>query len=82
LIQPPHRALAVPHDWRGFSRDRFLHVLARMASGQEIDALHMIDVPQREFPPQPYPFLVYDGFHRFYAAVVLGFDHLPRMPVE
>lgn len=82
LIQRPHRTVAVPHDWRGFDRARFRHVLERMARGLEIDALRMIEVPRREFPPQPYPYLIENGFHRFYAATVLGFDHLPCQFVD
>ncbi|MCJ2031258.1 hypothetical protein MKK50_17980 [Methylobacterium sp. J-043] len=48
-----------------------------MVAGDEIDPVILLPVTPLDGCPQLYPFVVYDGLHRFYASIVAGFDHLP-----
>ncbi|WP_411904192.1 hypothetical protein [Methylorubrum thiocyanatum] len=76
-IQPPRRNLATPKDWHGFDRIRFRRVLKRMAFGHDLDPVPLREVPPMEWCNQLYPYVVANGYHRFFASIVAGFDHLP-----
>lgn len=75
-IQPPRRNHTAPLDWQGMARDRFVRVLERMVVGDELDPVPLLPVTPMDGCQQLYPFVVYDGLHRFYASIVAGFDHL------
>lgn len=76
-VQPPRRNLPVSKDWRGFDRIRFRRVLERMVFGHALDPVLVREVPPLDFCTQLYPYVVADGYHRFFASIVVGFDHLP-----
>ena len=76
-IEPPYRVHAHPKDWRGFDRERFLAVLRRMVSGDEIDPVPVLELPAEEIPTPPYRYRIRNGFHRYYASIVAGFGSLP-----
>lgn len=57
-----------------FEEDKMLRILKGIASNESIPPI------QVDCPPQgPLPYRVRDGFHRYYASVLLGFR---RVPVE
>ncbi|MCJ2005633.1 hypothetical protein [Methylobacterium sp. J-092] len=76
-IQPPRRDRAFPLEWHGMERHRFVRVLEWMVGGNGIEPVPLLAVPPLDGCNQLYPFVVYDGLHRFYASIVAGFDHLP-----
>ena len=75
-IEPPYRVLAVPKDWRGFDRSRFISVLKGIVTAAEIEPVPLLELPVFEFAPTTYRFRVRNGFHRFYASIVAGFESL------
>jgi hypothetical protein len=76
VIEPPHRILAVTKDWRGFDRSRFISVLKGIVAAAEIEPVPLLELPVFEFAPNTYRFRVRNGFHRFYASIVAGFECL------
>jgi hypothetical protein len=76
-IEPPMRNEGVTLDANGFGRDRMLSILAGIRDG---DALPPIDIETAD--PGQRPFRLRGGFHRFFAAVDLGFSHIPADIVE
>ena len=76
-IEPPYRVLAVAKDWRGFDRSRFISVLKGIVTAAEIEPVPLLELPVFEFAPTTYRFRVRNGFHRFYASIVAGFESLP-----
>jgi hypothetical protein len=76
VIEPPHRILAVAKDWRGFDRSRFISVLKGIVGAAEIEPVPLLELPVFEFAPNTYRFRVRNGFHRFYASIVAGFECL------
>jgi hypothetical protein len=77
VIEPPRRNPWVPLDWRGFSEERFVAVLARMLGDQVLDPVPAFALPRPERPPYPYEYRTADGYHRFFASIAAGFTHLP-----
>jgi hypothetical protein len=77
-VIPPMRKPTFPKDWRGFERERLLVLLRRIAVGEQIDPVPLIQLPEPDpILPLPYRYSVRDGFHRFYASIIAGFTHLP-----
>lgn len=80
-IEPPYRALNVAKDWRGFDRTRFVSVLKGIVMSAEIEPVPLLELPVLEFGPATYRYRVRNGFHRFYASIVAGFDCLAAIIV-
>jgi hypothetical protein len=78
-VEPPYRVLTVVKDWRGFDRGRFISVLKGIVTAAEIEPVPLLQLPVFEFAPNTYRFRVRDGFHRFYASIVAGFERLPAV---
>ncbi len=78
-IEPPYRLITCPKDWRGFDRSRLTAILKKIAANAEIDPVKLLKLPAAEFPPPPYrySYRVRDGYHRFYASIVVGFECVP-----
>ena len=82
-IEPPYRKPAMALDWRGFERARLVSILKGFVSGAEIDAVPLVELPAGTFvvptfvPKGPYSYQVRNGYHRFYASIVAGFEALP-----
>jgi hypothetical protein len=80
-IEPPYRVVRVAKDWRGFDRSRFISVLKGIVSAAEIEPVPLLELPVYEFAPNTYRYRVRNGFHRFYASVVAGFECLAAVIV-
>jgi|SRR5882757_11510172 hypothetical protein len=80
-IEPPYRVSTVTKDWRGFDRRRFVSVLKGIVTAAEIEPVPLLQLPVFEFAPNTYRFRVRNGFHRFYASIVAGFECLPAVIV-
>ena len=80
-IEPPYRVPTVPKDWRGFDRSRFVSVLTGIVTAAEIEPIPLLELPVFEMAPNTYRFRVRNGFHRFYASVVAGFECLSAVIV-
>lgn len=80
-IEPPYRVLTVAKDWRGFDRTRFISLLKGIVTGAEIEPVPLLELPVFEFAPNTYRFRVRNGFHRFYASIVAGFECLAAVIV-
>ncbi len=80
-IEPPFRVSSVAKDWHGFDRSRFVSVLKGIVAATEIEPVPLLELPVYEFGPNTYCYRVRDGFHRFYASVVAGFDCLAAVAV-
>lgn len=68
-VRPPRRDAGV----RWFDRVRMVSILRGMASGCVLPAIAVRE--SRDSSDRRY--IVYDGFHRFYASVALGFVNVP-----
>jgi len=76
-VEPPYR---VPEkDWRGFDRWRLISILKGISTGAEIEPVPVVTLPCTDFPAAPYRYRVRDGYHRFYASIVAGFEQLPTV---
>ena len=75
-IEPPYRVVRVAKDWRGFDRSRFVSVLKGIVAAAEIEPMPLLELPVYEFGPSTYRYRVRNGFHRFYAWMVAGFECL------
>jgi hypothetical protein len=80
-IEPPYRVSAVVKDWHGFDRPRFISVLKGIVTGAKIEPVPLLELPVFEFAPNTYRFRVRNGFHRFYASIVAGFECLAAVVV-
>jgi len=80
-IEPPHRVLTIAKDWRGFDRPRLISVLKGIVTGADIEPVPLLELPVFEFAPNTYRFRVRNGFHRFYASIVAGFECLAAVIV-
>lgn len=80
-IEPPYRVVTVAKDWRGFDRTRFISVLKGVVTAAEIEPVPLLELPVFEFAPNTYRFRVRNGFHRFYASIVAGFECLAAVIV-
>ena len=80
-IEPPYRVSTVVKDWRGFDRTRFISVLKGIVTGIEIEPVPLLELPVFEFAPNTYRFRVRNGFHRFHASIVAGFECLAAVIV-
>jgi len=80
-IEPPHRVLTIAKDWRGFDRIRLMSVLKGIVTGADIEPVPLLELPVFEFAPNIYRFRVRNGFHRFYASIVAGFECLAAVIV-
>jgi hypothetical protein len=80
-IEPPYRIVGVAKDWRGFDRSRFISVLKGIVAAAEIEPVPLLELPVYEFAPNTYRYRVCNGFHRFYASIVTGFECLPVVVV-
>ena len=77
-IEPPYRSPSHPKDWRGFDRERLISILRGIAAGIEIEPVPLWELPAGTFVvPAPYRYRVNNGFHRYYASIVVGFECLP-----
>jgi hypothetical protein len=80
-VEPPGRALTVAKDWRGLDRTRLVSVLKGIVAAAPIEPVPLLALPVYEFGPNTYRFRVRDGFHRFYASIVAGFECLAAVVV-
>jgi hypothetical protein len=80
-IEPPSRVLTVPKDGCGFERARLVSVLKGIVTAAEIEPVPLLELPVYEFGPNTYRYRVRDGFHRFYASIVAGFEYLAAVIV-
>ena len=80
-IEPPYRVARVAKDWRGFDRTRFISVLKGIVAAAEIEPVPLLELPVYEFGPSTYRYRVRNGFHRFYASIVAGFECLAAVVV-
>jgi ParB-like chromosome segregation protein Spo0J len=64
-------------DVRWFGEDRMLPILRGITSHRTIPAIEVIKNDDGE-----YEYHVYDGFHRYYASVVLGYKFLPVVVIS
>lgn len=80
-IEPPYRIVRVAKDWRGFDRPRLVSVLRGIIESAEIEPVPLLELPVQEFGPTTYRFRVRNGFHRFYASIVVGFEFLAAVIV-
>jgi hypothetical protein len=80
-IEPPYRVVRVAKDWRGFDRARFISVLKGIVTAAEIEPVPLLELPVYEFGPNTYRYRVRNGFHRFYALIVAGFECLAAVVV-
>lgn len=71
-IVPFQRALGVEKDFGGFDRDRMVNILRGFVEGAKIPPVFV-----RPGGRDPYRYSLYDGFHRFHAAVAAGYNLLP-----
>ena len=76
-IEPPFRLRGYPKDFEGFDRARMVRILAGIVAGDAICPPKAIRLPRYEFMPSPFGFRIWDGLHRFYASIAMGFTHLP-----
>jgi hypothetical protein len=77
-IEPPFRTPECSKDWRGFDRRRLLAALKGIVAKTEIEPVPLVKLsPRSQLVPAPYGYRVRDGFHRFYASVIAGFECLP-----
>ena len=82
-IEPPYRKPSTAKDWRGFDRLRLISLLQGFIGGSEIEPVSLLELPAgiHVVPtfvlPGPYAYQVRNGFHRFYASIVAGFECLP-----
>lgn len=83
-IEPPNRVKTCLNHWRGFDRTRMISVMKGIATGAEIEAIPVVQLPEidNRLVPTPlryhtYCYRVRDGFHRFYASVAAGFENVP-----
>jgi hypothetical protein len=76
-VEPVARYVTHPKDWRGFDRARLVRVLKGFVADDEIEAVPAVELPVHEIASSPYRYRVRDGFHRFHASIVAGFDCLP-----
>jgi hypothetical protein len=79
-IEPVYRFTAHPKDWRGFDRARLISIFEGFVAGSEIEPVPLLELPDMDFRRAPYRYRVLNGFHRFYASIAAGFDHLPGLP--
>jgi hypothetical protein len=79
-IEPPYRTPSTPKDWCGFDHDRMVRVLNWIVTDAEIEPVPVLRLPSSELLSHaPYGYRVLDGFHRFYASIVAGFECLPAV---
>lgn len=79
-IEPPYRLMTHPKDWHGFDQARLVRLLNRIATGAEIDAVPLLELPfVNDYSQRPYRYRVRDGYHRFFASVAVGFKCLPGL---
>jgi len=76
IVRVALRAIARPQrtvkkDFGGFERVRLVKVLAGFVGEEAIPPVKV-----HELPEGPFRFGLRDGFHRFYASVAAGFDHI------
>jgi hypothetical protein len=72
-IEPPGGGLGTPL----FDRRRMVSALRALARGAEMTALVL-----QEWPTDSnYRYALWEGAHRFYASVALGFSHVPASVV-
>lgn len=77
-IVPPLRFNEYPIDWCGFDRARLARLLRRIASREAIDPVPTIQLPASDrYVQLSYTHCIRDGYHRFYASVIAGFECLP-----
>ena len=78
-IEPPFRTATVLKDWRGFDRSRIVGVLKGIAADSEIPPVPLRELPEPAewYDHRPYRYRVRDGYHRFYASIIAGFECLP-----
>jgi hypothetical protein len=80
-IEPPYRVQNVAKNWHGFDRSRFISVLKGIVTAAEIEPVPLLELPIYEFAPNTYRYRVRNGFHRFYASIVAGFECLAAVVV-
>jgi hypothetical protein len=84
-VEPPYRKLSTTRDWRGFDRAKLISILRGFIADAEIEPVPLLELPAglHIVPtfvlPGPYEYQVRNGFHRFYASIVAGFERLPAV---
>jgi hypothetical protein len=71
-IAPLHRS--VPLDFGGFDRARMVRILHGFVADDAIEPIKL-----RLDTQGVYTHRLYDGLHRFHAAVAAGFSHVPAL---
>lgn len=72
-IEPPRRAPGI----LGLHRGQLVSVLRAMVADEPLPP-----VPVEILRPEPPHYMPRDGFHRYHAAVALGFTHLSAVEVQ
>jgi hypothetical protein len=83
-IEPMRRFKTSGDAGHGFNRTKMIPILGGIASGALIEALPLVELPERDarlsstpFRYPGYPYRMQDGFHRFYASIATGFTSVP-----
>lgn len=74
VFLPIFRSAGVVLDANGFGRDRMLKILHGVARGEAIPPIYVEMADECE---QEQKYRLRDGFHRYYAALWLGFAKVP-----
>ncbi|WP_132926717.1 ParB/RepB/Spo0J family partition protein [Sodalis ligni] len=77
IIEPPWRGKEFPSDWRGFNKERMKNIFNGIILNAYMVPVQVMELPYFDYPPNPFKYRVYDGFHRFYAAIAFGLKDLP-----
>jgi hypothetical protein len=70
-IGPPVRTPHTKFDHGGLHRDRLVRILRGFAAGDEIPPAMV-----HRLPPGAFALAVREGFHRYYASLAAGYNHL------
>ncbi len=76
-IEPPTRLPEHPKDWKGFDRVRLVSILRAIVSNTVLAPVPLLRRAQPEWYPAPFRYRTTDGYHRFHACIVAGFELLP-----
>jgi hypothetical protein len=68
---------SIPIDANGFRRSKMMPVLAGIRDGNSFLPIYI-----ETADPGQRPYRLRDGVHRYYAALTLGFSHVPSEIVE
>lgn len=75
-VKPPQRLPSVTRDFRGFRRDGMDWALQHISSNTPLEPIRVLKANG-----ETYRYMVYDGFHRFYASTASGYPSIPVVDV-